>query len=620
MSAELSKLLETKKNIILNRWEDEIKAILPAARQETKRGLRDSIPVFLDEVVVGLKNGLGEVKPEIIKFAHKHGAERANLSEYSIEDALTEYNVLRKVIFSELESEASITSKDRDIVLEAIDFGMRKAGSEYAKQSQMELNILFELAGTGKTVIDPLTGKYLKINNSYLEMLGYSEEEILAQDVFRFTHPDDHHLQKEKLEESTKTNEQITYLKRMVRKNGDVIWVEVYCSPLPGIPGYPHRSIHTIIDVTNKKLIEEQQERIQDKLKKITDIQPSLIGHVDKNLKYLFANKTYEEWFNIPVSEIEGKHVRDIVGEEAFKNLEHYFERALKGERVKFESKLRYKNGNTIYTISTYSPDYDHDGNVTGVYVSVTDHTEQREQLEELKTSEAIRDRFISALSHDLRTPLTSAMLSAQLIMRKTKDISITPLATKIEQGLRRVDKMIEDLLDANRLRAGQKINLKIKETDLSELVRTTIQDLETIYGDRFVVDIPEKFSTWISPPNVRRIIENLCSNAVKYGSQSAPVSIYIHPLRNDFELGVKNFGNPLNQKDSNRLFEQFFRSKKDETSDKKGWGIGLSIVKGVTEAHGGKVSVESDESGTTFKVVLPVDARPFAQDTMHFH
>lgn len=622
MSLELSETLKNIKDEILSAWEDEVKAYLPAARLETKRALRDSIPVFLDDLVIALRTSLNHIKPEIIEFAHKHGSERAYLSEYSIEDALSEYNILRKVIFRCLEKVTSIKPDERDIILESIDFGMKKAGAEFAKQSANEMNILFELAGTGKAVIDPKTGQYLRVNQSFSEMVGYSKDELLKLTVNDLTPQDEQENTKRFLSNSTKREEdKWNFTKRYVRKDGTIFWVEVHAAPLPGTPDHPMRNIATIIDVTKKKQVEDEQEFIKDKLKKITDIQPSLIGHVDKDLKYLFANKAYERWFNIPVQEIEGKHIAEIIGQEAYLGLLPYFERCLKGEKVIFEKKLVYKNNSKLRsTISTYSPSYDSEGKINGIYISVSDNTDQRKHLEDLMKSEAIRDRFISALSHDLRTPLTSAILSSQLIPRKTSDTSVTTLSKKIELSLKRVDKMIEDLLDANRLRAGQKINLKIQELNLSDLVRSTVHDLETIYGDRFVVDIPEHFTVYLSAQNIRRIIENLCTNAIKYGSGSAPVSISIDPENDKFTLAVHNFGNPLKEEDSAQLFEQFVRAKADESSEKKGWGIGLSIVKGVTEAHGGEVMITSDEQGTTFKVILPVDARPFTGEGVSLH
>lgn len=621
MSESLALILKDKKDQILNEWEEEVKSILPPARKETKSALRDSIPVFLNDLISALKDGLNSVKPDIIRFAYKHGSERAYQSGYCLEDTLTEYNILRKVIFRVLDKESPISAVERDIILESIDFGMKKAGAEYADQSAKELNILFELAGTGKAVVDPSTGEYLRVNQTFCEMVGYTEQEILSMKIEDLTHKDDIEMQKKFLQKTIEhRNEKLSLTKRYVRKDGSSFWVEVFVSPLPGTPDHPYRNVSTFIDVTTKKLIEIEQTEIKNKLERITDIQPSLIGHVDKNLRYLFVNKTYEQWFNMPVKDIIGRKVADVIGEDALNALKPYFERALQGEKVVFEKKLTYKDNITRSSISTYSPSYDAKGEINGVYVSVTDNTEQRKQLEELVNSEAIRDRFMSALSHDLRTPLTSAILSAQLIARKSADTSVTTLSKKVEQSLKRVDKMIEDLLDANRLRAGQKINLKVQDLDMAELVRTTVNDLETIHGDRFVVDIPESFHAFLSPQAIRRIIENLCSNAIKYGSASAPVSVFIHPHGDEFELGVHNFGNPISKNESDSLFQPYVRSKKDERGEKKGWGIGLSIVKGVTEAHGGKVLIDSDNEGTTFKITLPVDARPFTDEGAHLH
>lgn len=620
MSEALSRILESKKDLILSEWENEVKSVLPAARLETRMALRDSIPDFLDDLIIALKDGLNKIRTEIIRFAYKHGSERAYQSDYSIEDALSEYNILRKVIFRILENESAVTPDERDIILESIDVGMKKAGFEFAKQSEKELNILFELSGTGKAVIDPVTGEYLKVNETFCEMLGYTKEEILKLKIEDLTHPDDREMQNEFMKKTIEFREEkLSFTKRYVRKDGSNFWVEIFVSPLPGTPDHQFRNVITFIDVTTRKLIEIEQEEIKDKLKKITDIQPSLIGHVDRNLNYRFVNKTYESWFNIPVQKLVGMNIRDVIGEEAFEIVKPYFDKALQGEKVIFEKKIKYKD-KTRSSISTYSPSYDSNGKINGVYVSVTDNTEQRKHLEDLMNSEAMRDRFMSALSHDLRTPLTSAILSSQLIARKTSDTSVTTLSKKIEQSLKRVDKMIEDLLDANRLRAGQNIHLKIKELDVSDLVRSTVADLETIHGDRFVVDIPEKFQTFLSPPGIRRIIENLCSNAIKYGSASAPVSVYIHPDGDHFELGVQNFGNPIRKEESDSLFEPYVRAKRDEKGEKKGWGIGLSIVRGVTEAHGGNVEIDSNAEGTTFKITLPIDARPFTDNGVHLH
>ena len=105
------------------------------------------------------------------------------------------------------------------------------------------------------------------------------------------------------------------------------------------------------------------------------------------------------------------------------------------------------------------------------------------------------------------------------------------------------------------------------------------------------------------------------------------PMELLIYNIRNGRfaaeliakEKELKHILDPVKKEDASNLFEQFVR-KTEEGSGIKGWGIGLAIVKGVTEAHGGQVSVESDEEGTTFKINLPIDARPIIGEGISLH
>ena len=109
-------------------------------------------------------------------------------------------------------------------------------------------------------------------------------------------------------------------------------------------------------------------------------------------------------------------------------------------------------------------------------------------------------------------------------------------------------------------------------------------------------------------------MIENLCNNAIKYGSNS-PVILSLEAAGKFVKISVHNKGSIISKEDQKSLFDQFRRTNEAEESGKKGWGIGLTLVQGVAEAHGGNVSVKSEaHTGTTFTVSLPIDARPFVQ------
>jgi signal transduction histidine kinase len=236
-------------------------------------------------------------------------------------------------------------------------------------------------------------------------------------------------------------------------------------------------------------------------------------------------------------------------------------------------------------------------------------------KVSDLEQERDFRNRFMATLTHDLRTPLTSVGLSAQLIVKDpTKVEQNKILATNIKRSIDRADTMIQDLLDMARIRSGEHLPLKIVECDLQEIVTSCIGEMSVQYGDRFRLDIrkqDENRGFW-SADLLRRIIENLINNAVKYGLPGHPITISLRQVGEEEEISVHNEGNPLSAEEQKDIFNPFSRTHSANASEKKGWGLGLTLVRGAAESHGGSVRVESSrEKGTCFIVKLPRDARP---------
>ncbi len=126
---------------------------------------------------------------------------------------------------------------------------------------------------------------------------------------------------------------------------------------------------------------------------------PALIAYVDKNGRYLFTNKTYEDWFNISTKNIKGKHMREIIGEKAFKAIRPYVDRALLGETVSFTDKVIYKKRGERYVQATYIPGKDDKGNVISFFVLLNDVTEIKTIEEALRESQGQLKIEVSALA-----------------------------------------------------------------------------------------------------------------------------------------------------------------------------------------------------------------------------
>jgi signal transduction histidine kinase len=159
-------------------------------------------------------------------------------------------------------------------------------------------------------------------------------------------------------------------------------------------------------------------------------------------------------------------------------------------------------------------------------------------------------------------------------------------------------------------VRAGEKLPLELEPLDLVRIASETLDELGTIHGDRFVLRAPPHIEGTWGAKAVRRILENLCNNAIKYGSPLAPVEVVLDADDDRAIIRVHNEGNPIPRELWSTLFEPFRRGGADAAQ--KGWGLGLTLVRGMAEAHGGSVEIESGaEAGTTFTVTLPRHARP---------
>jgi signal transduction histidine kinase len=231
-----------------------------------------------------------------------------------------------------------------------------------------------------------------------------------------------------------------------------------------------------------------------------------------------------------------------------------------------------------------------------------------RSQINDLELERSLREQFVSTLSHDLRTPITSAKLAAELIAHNANDAQISKLATRIMDDLSRSDQMIKDLLDANRIRSGEKLPLKIRETKLIQLIRSALTNLARVYGDRFRLHADHEIVGYWSGSDLERAIENLAINAVKYGAHDAPIDLYVFEEGEKVVISLHNFGSFITPSQKHVLFQPFTRL---HDKSMKGWGLGLTLVRGIAEAHEGQVQIESEiDTGTTFTILLPKDAR----------
>ena len=223
------------------------------------------------------------------------------------------------------------------------------------------------------------------------------------------------------------------------------------------------------------------------------------------------------------------------------------------------------------------------------------------------QTLRDIQELFMVTLTHDLRGPLNIVKMGTQRICQRIeREDACVNVAARMNNAINRMDAMIQNLLDASRLRAGQSLTFEFEDCYLDQLLQEVVEDLRFIHGERFVLIAESAIKSNCSRKQIRRVIENLATNAVKYGAPDRPITITLQQTATQIELTIHNEGNPISPETQPILFQQFRRTVSAE--DQTGWGLGLFLARNIVEAHRGTIAVESAEGkGTSFIVKLPV-------------
>nr|WP_315251520.1 HAMP domain-containing sensor histidine kinase [uncultured Duganella sp.] len=221
---------------------------------------------------------------------------------------------------------------------------------------------------------------------------------------------------------------------------------------------------------------------------------------------------------------------------------------------------------------------------------------------------EGMRERLAATLSHDMRNPLSLILASTQLITISSDVEVARRVAGKIEIGAKRLENMLTQLVDALTFERIIKLPMVVSEFDIQQLLQAVAQEFNVASVAKVEVLGGEPFIGYWCRNSLHRALENLVTNALKYGD-GVLVRLQASGVRGRLMLSVHNSGHPIADDQRERIFE--YLRREGEGNMAQGWGIGLPFVRSVAEGHGGSVAVDSSaEGGTTFIIDIPVDCR----------
>lgn len=232
--------------------------------------------------------------------------------------------------------------------------------------------------------------------------------------------------------------------------------------------------------------------------------------------------------------------------------------------------------------------------------------------ITERERTDSIRRDFVANASHELKTPVSTIIASSEAlqIALDRGDESAVGFAERIEGSARQLDRLVSDLLDLSRLEKEVPDMVPVR---LDRLVRNEVERIRSEAEEKGL-DLSVKVDDVTAHVNQRDVaiaVRNILDNAVRYSSQGGSVSVSVRPEGEVVVIEITDTGEGIPTRDTERVFERFYRVDSARSRATGGTGLGLAIVKHVAESHGGSVSLESELGvGSTFTIRLPLVSR----------
>lgn len=385
---------------------------------------------------------------------------------------------------------------------------------------------------------------------------------------------------------------------------------------------------------------QEWLRKSEERNRRIVETATEGICALNANLELVFANPRLAEMLGCQVSDLKGKPFDWLLFPEDLPAYRQRMQNRKQGLKERYEQRLRRANGETLWVIISATPIMDENGAFTGTLAMFTDITEHKqteealrrlneileqrvaERTEELRLANKaleraskMKDEFLASMSHELRTPLTGVLSLAEILQEEIygplnpKQIQ---LAQTIEASGRHLLGLINDILDLSKVEAGQ-FELFPELISVGDICQASLQmikgmaqkkQLQVSYSCN-----PAVIYLMADPRRLKQMLVNLLSNAVKFTPENGKIGLKVEGdiTTREVRLTVWDSGIGIAAENIARLFRPFTQLDSSLSRQQNGTGLGLSLVKSMTDLHGGNVSVESRiGEGSRFTIRLP--------------
>ncbi|WP_179040343.1 PAS domain-containing sensor histidine kinase [Rhizobium leguminosarum] len=342
------------------------------------------------------------------------------------------------------------------------------------------------------------------------------------------------------------------------------------------------------------------------------------------------VNRTLSTWIGIPAEQLLGKRLHDLLNTSGRIFYETHFAPLLRMQGFFNEVALDLVtvDGKKLPVLANAMERRAENGALLFTRVTMFQAAERRRYERELVEARAaadaagatikaklafeqqtaeLREEFIAVLGHDLRNPLASIAAAARMLRKEKQTDRAIKVLDLMQGSVVRMSALIDNVLDFARGRLGGGITLERRPEHLEPLLRQVIEELRFSHLDR-AIEVTIEFDGPINCDSGRigQLVSNLLGNALTHGAPDEPVRLSAATVDGKLELWIANGGAPISSEAMTGLFQPFFKG--EAGTSQRGLGLGLHIASEIARAHGGTITVSSDDKETRFTFVMPLD------------
>jgi PAS domain S-box-containing protein len=507
----------------------------------------------------------------------------------------------------------------------------------YAALRESEESLRFVLEGSrlGTWDWNLATGE-IRRNDFYVKTLGQPCGDIQGADADQWLaliHPDDRTLVWRSIADNLTGRASLHEVDfRLSAADGGYRWVRERARVVTRDPeGRALRMSGIHEDITERK---EAQERLRisgERYRRLVENLIDTVWTMDLDGTFSYVSPAVARLRGFTPDEVRQQALDAIltpaslaIAQEYIGRLKDNVRAGLPQEDFRAELEQRCKDGSIVWTDVTGCPLFQADGTlveILGVSRDISERkryeTELRQARDAAEAASATKSEFLAMLAHELRNPLAPIRNAAHILGRSATGEGLVRWAQGIiEQQVSHLTRMVDDLLDVSRIDQG-KVVLQLEDTDLAALARQVAECARPqidAKGHLFELDLPSA-PLWLRGDGVRltQVLLNLIDNAVKYTPSQGRIRVSARPSEDAIEILVEDTGMGISADLLPHVFDLFRQGDRTLDRAQGGLGLGLSIVRSLVQAHGGRVVAESDGPGcgTRMRLWLPRSTVP---------